>query len=415
MIVIFLISKSEGPSQHSYTGTPTKRLSIEVTRIATPPRMSPRRRQSRNGSDEERRGGKEREEGKKTERERGREREEGKKKTERERGKEKERKEGKKTERERGKEREGEVRRSPRKNLKRGRQQTEEEKEDLRRSSKISKSDCSVCGKKNCKCVGETQKAKSDTTKERIEEDLKPKERVMRTKPSKARKAIKYVDESEEEDGDKTGGGGEGNRKEQAVLMSGGSSSSMTYVSPRKPGASPRQQTTPEREGYLVKQPGLTFDKDKSASPVKTPRKITERTQSAGVGVQTPTKPVSTPVKPVSTPVQPVSRPHPPLAKTTTPSSGPRPGSSGGATPTTTPKLSRGSSYRNYMNRAGPKTPGSKVVPKGEENCFEGLTFVITGVLESLEREEAADIVKRYCVTKRIQHSVRVQNFSGWF
>ena len=32
----------------------------------------------------------------------------------------------------------------------------------------------------------------------------------------------------------------------------------------------------------------------------------------------------------------------------------------------------------------------------GAENCLEGLTFVITGVLESLEREEAADIVKKY-------------------
>ena len=32
----------------------------------------------------------------------------------------------------------------------------------------------------------------------------------------------------------------------------------------------------------------------------------------------------------------------------------------------------------------------------GAENCLEGLTFVITGVLESLERDEAADIIKKY-------------------
>ena len=32
----------------------------------------------------------------------------------------------------------------------------------------------------------------------------------------------------------------------------------------------------------------------------------------------------------------------------------------------------------------------------GAENCLEGLTFVITGVLESLEREEASDIIKKY-------------------
>ena len=33
---------------------------------------------------------------------------------------------------------------------------------------------------------------------------------------------------------------------------------------------------------------------------------------------------------------------------------------------------------------------------QGQENCLEGLTFVITGVLESIEREEAADLIQRY-------------------
>ena len=32
----------------------------------------------------------------------------------------------------------------------------------------------------------------------------------------------------------------------------------------------------------------------------------------------------------------------------------------------------------------------------GEDGCLEGLTFVITGVLESLEREQATDLIKRY-------------------
>ena len=30
------------------------------------------------------------------------------------------------------------------------------------------------------------------------------------------------------------------------------------------------------------------------------------------------------------------------------------------------------------------------------ENCLDGLIFVITGVLESIEREEAADLIQRY-------------------
>lgn len=33
---------------------------------------------------------------------------------------------------------------------------------------------------------------------------------------------------------------------------------------------------------------------------------------------------------------------------------------------------------------------------QGAENCLEGLTFVITGVLESIERDEAKSLIERY-------------------
>ncbi|CAO2639831.1 Replication factor C subunit 1 [Lemmus lemmus] len=52
--------------------------------------------------------------------------------------------------------------------------------------------------------------------------------------------------------------------------------------------------------------------------------------------------------------------------------------------------------YRSFLNREGPKALGSKEIPKGAENCLEGLTFVITGVLESIEREEAKSLIERY-------------------
>lgn len=52
--------------------------------------------------------------------------------------------------------------------------------------------------------------------------------------------------------------------------------------------------------------------------------------------------------------------------------------------------------YRNYLNREGPKALGSKDIPQGSDNCLEGLTFVITGVLESIERDEAKSLVERY-------------------
>ncbi|XP_058526171.1 replication factor C subunit 1 isoform X2 [Ochotona princeps] len=52
--------------------------------------------------------------------------------------------------------------------------------------------------------------------------------------------------------------------------------------------------------------------------------------------------------------------------------------------------------YRSYLNREGPKALGSKEIPKGADNCLEGLTFVITGVLESIERDEAKSLIERY-------------------
>lgn len=43
-----------------------------------------------------------------------------------------------------------------------------------------------------------------------------------------------------------------------------------------------------------------------------------------------------------------------------------------------------------------PPAVGSKEAPVGAENCLAGLTFVFTGLLESLGREEGVELVKRY-------------------
>lgn len=47
---------------------------------------------------------------------------------------------------------------------------------------------------------------------------------------------------------------------------------------------------------------------------------------------------------------------------------------------------------------AGPTDPGSKVIPfdEGAENCLEGLTFVFTGVLQSIGRDDVVNLVKKY-------------------
>uniref|UniRef100_A0A8C6LCL4 Replication factor C subunit 1 n=1 Tax=Nothobranchius furzeri TaxID=105023 RepID=A0A8C6LCL4_NOTFU len=54
------------------------------------------------------------------------------------------------------------------------------------------------------------------------------------------------------------------------------------------------------------------------------------------------------------------------------------------------------SAYRNYLNREGPRALGSKDIPKGAENCLEGCVFVLTGVLESMERDDAKSLIERY-------------------
>lgn len=59
-------------------------------------------------------------------------------------------------------------------------------------------------------------------------------------------------------------------------------------------------------------------------------------------------------------------------------------------------KRANSSAYRSYLNREGPRALGSKDIPQGEENCLEGCVFVLTGVLESMERDEAKSLIERY-------------------
>jgi replication factor C subunit 1 len=47
-------------------------------------------------------------------------------------------------------------------------------------------------------------------------------------------------------------------------------------------------------------------------------------------------------------------------------------------------------------NAGPPPAAGSKEIPEGEENCLAGFTFVFTGILETISREEGQELVKRY-------------------
>ncbi|THU72645.1 hypothetical protein C4D60_Mb04t14390 [Musa balbisiana] len=52
--------------------------------------------------------------------------------------------------------------------------------------------------------------------------------------------------------------------------------------------------------------------------------------------------------------------------------------------------------YMNFGERKDPPHKGEKEVPEGSPECLNSLTFVISGTLDSLEREEAEDLIKRH-------------------
>ncbi|KAH7653030.1 replication factor C subunit 1 protein [Dioscorea alata] len=52
--------------------------------------------------------------------------------------------------------------------------------------------------------------------------------------------------------------------------------------------------------------------------------------------------------------------------------------------------------FMNFGERKDPPHKGEKEVPEGAPDCLSGLTFVISGTLDSLEREEAEDLIKRH-------------------
>ncbi|OLL24207.1 Replication factor C subunit 1 [Neolecta irregularis DAH-3] len=55
-----------------------------------------------------------------------------------------------------------------------------------------------------------------------------------------------------------------------------------------------------------------------------------------------------------------------------------------------------GFNYRDFASRGGPAAQGSKEIPVGAENCLSGLSFVLTGVLETIARDDASDLIKRH-------------------
>lgn len=68
--------------------------------------------------------------------------------------------------------------------------------------------------------------------------------------------------------------------------------------------------------------------------------------------------------------------------------------------------------YHKFANRVPVLNHGCKEIPKGKPNCLKGFKFVISGVLEAMEREEAADLIKSCggevvgSLSKKVTHMV---------
>uniref|UniRef100_A0A6P7FBV7 Replication factor C subunit 1 n=1 Tax=Diabrotica virgifera virgifera TaxID=50390 RepID=A0A6P7FBV7_DIAVI len=60
--------------------------------------------------------------------------------------------------------------------------------------------------------------------------------------------------------------------------------------------------------------------------------------------------------------------------------------------------------YQKYKNRGGPKMHGQKELPKGNPDCLKGITFLRTGVLDSIDGEEFQNLVVEH--GGRVVHAV---------
>ncbi|XP_042079308.1 replication factor C subunit 1 [Haplochromis burtoni] len=169
--------------------------------------------------------------------------------------------------------------------------------------------------------------------------------------------------------------------KKKATDAAAPGSSSKTSVSEDVVSPSPKKTTAPVKASSKLAMMKKKDDDKKEGVKSKTPTKmkispkkephassISEKTFTPKTGT-TPTALKTSPKKPESTSTSPDDQEK---------------------------KKANSSAYRNFLNRDGPRALGSKEIPKGAENCLEGCVFVLTGVLESMEREDAKSLIERY-------------------
>ncbi|XP_071804350.1 replication factor C subunit 1-like isoform X2 [Asterias amurensis] len=128
------------------------------------------------------------------------------------------------------------------------------------------------------------------------------------------------------------------------------------------------------------KEMPLKASQIEAAVSAKTPTKATPTKATATKGVRTN----ATPTDARSSRATPTKTPSVTGSKVETPEQDSASKKKGG-----------GANYRRYLSRDGPRSLGAKEMPEGEDSCLAGLTFVITGVLDYVEKDEAKEGIER--------------------
>jgi replication factor C subunit 1 len=137
-------------------------------------------------------------------------------------------------------------------------------------------------------------------------------------------------------------------------------------------------QLPSSRKRKSVELEGHEFDIDDFGSPTKYPR--------SKAGVKNPTKKARSSVKNEATPESPAIQAifdSIPIVKAPSP-------------PPKDPNVKFNWRTGGAGNAGPAPAAGTKEIPTGAENCLAGLTFVFTGLLESISRDEGQELVKRY-------------------
>ncbi|CAD5118848.1 DgyrCDS7526 [Dimorphilus gyrociliatus] len=144
-----------------------------------------------------------------------------------------------------------------------------------------------------------------------------------------------------------------------------------------------------EKEKVKKPSPAVVKTETKTNAKTPSPKKVIKV-------VKSPTKAKTKTPKKDDSPLSISKTPTPAKRPLTAPKSKTPTGESAPNMVKTPSSAKRNLAYAKFKQREGPRAVGQIEIPEGSENCLEGLVFVVTGVLEGLERDDAKHLVERY-------------------